>query len=382
MALSRDIYEPLLRRLVLCRFSNIKQITGSVIAVQPTTDNWERLGSVSVQSGDVTTTYGAALVIDCSGRASSGYRWFKDTPVDTKQSDTPSGYLPYADLALSYDHKLGSATCEFIVPANFLETIGCPIDRSSSNLYVSIPDYKQDGRAIVIALREHNRLQISFGGYDIREKMTTVGDVRTFFSEMVLHEPLPEWVSNLLDEVEEKQYPPSIWTWRVPPSTYIQYHRAAKLPCNFIAIGDSVLTLNPVPGQGCTKACIEAVTLNSLLKSVREVDAIGNIVIPSGFSNKFFRSQLYRTGRLWDSNRASDYGYETVVPVKGDDHSFGKDQREFIHGKLLPMIITDDETSTIFWAVSAFLEAPTEMMFPSFLFKVWWNSTKARLFSS
>jgi hypothetical protein len=95
--------------------------------------------------------------------------------------------------------------------------------------------------------------------------MTSIDDIKKFLSGMVVLSPIPDWIFRLLELFEEEQVPSTysharcrtfilitfeltLITRCAAPSVYVQYHLAKNIPSNFIAIGDSVLKLNPVRG--------------------------------------------------------------------------------------------------------------------------------------
>lgn len=100
----------------------------------------------------------------------------------------------------------------------------------------------------------------------MRDRITSPSDIKKFLSQMILTRPLPDWIRRTLDLFEEELVPltyvhsrcrmsplldvseQSFLISHTAPSVYIQYHLAEKLPSNFVAIGDSVLQLNPVRG--------------------------------------------------------------------------------------------------------------------------------------
>lgn len=73
--------------------------------------------------------------------------------------------------------------------------------------------------------------------------------------------------------------------------------KAAALPDNFAIMGDALIRLNPVFGQGCAKAGQDVTTLNSLLRKCT------GIVVPDGFSRQLLSVQTPRARVFFDSTR-------------------------------------------------------------------------------
>ncbi|KAJ7806255.1 hypothetical protein B0H14DRAFT_3484240 [Mycena olivaceomarginata] len=97
--------------------------------------------------------------------------------------------------------------------------------------------------------------------------------------------------------------------------SYVKYHSlpSGTLPCNFIAVGDANLQLNPVHGQGFAKVMLNSITLNTLLHSIGS----NALSLPRDFSTRYFKTNAARTQGLWDATRLHDYGALTCEPMAG-----------------------------------------------------------------
>jgi len=64
------------------------------------------------------------------------------------------------------------------------------------------------------------------------------------------------------------------------------------------------MKLNPVDGQGCTKAMVDAVALDSVLHTIpaQKFDE-------TDIMTKHFKKVAPRTAGLWDETKANDYGF-------------------------------------------------------------------------
>lgn len=183
---------------------------------------------------------------------------------------------------------------------------------------------------------------IACGGWAVRERMTSVADIRSFLSQTAPAQPIPNWIFATLDLFEQEDVPATYfysrcrtcqsifsknrledtWVLHVAPAVYIQYHQAKNLPSNFIAIGDSVMESNPISGypislqfvsstftcqskcrQGLVKAFVGAVTLNAMLARYapdpsRHLIEFKSVLSPD-FSKNFFAALATRTGHVW-----------------------------------------------------------------------------------
>jgi hypothetical protein len=73
----------------------------------------------------------------------------------------------------------------------------------------------------------------------------------------------------------------------------VKYHEVARLPSNFVALGDSVMRSSPVYGLGVTKGMVGAATLAGIL------DRVKGSSIPGWFGKRVLDSQNTRTEWLW-----------------------------------------------------------------------------------
>jgi hypothetical protein len=78
----------------------------------------------------------------------------------------------------------------------------------------------------------------------------TPQDFKAQLLSMSEKDPPPSEVMQMLDTLieQEAEAPVSVVDLKVPACSFIEYHKVKGLPSNFIAIGDSVLQLNPAFG--------------------------------------------------------------------------------------------------------------------------------------
>ncbi|KAF8507736.1 hypothetical protein JB92DRAFT_3098220 [Gautieria morchelliformis] len=432
MNLSRAAFEPFLRRLVLDTCHNVEYMTGTVtgfVRGESAPVRYEK--PVGMESSDTIPTatpvaavrirsrdgeeniLPAALVV---GPAIGGFRWLQslnqspsslepasdakeaqfEAPNATLPSDTESSFrpmkndvqnppsqLPLSALRLTYDHRMAYTTCSFDVPPHLvpkLMELGFPSAYATAGLvYLSVPNPRVDKRNVIIARKGPTSLVFTLGGWDVRSRIVSLVDVRSFLSQMTLAAPLPVWIGRVLEIFEEEDVPLECVHARSPPSVYIRYHLSpSSIPHNFVAVGDSVLQLNPVRGHGCTKACVDAVTLDGLLRKLKSAPSDRPIrsgshaytgVISPDFSRAFFRSQALRTGGLWKSYTSQDYRFPTTTPAHGDTHSTGSWQRQY-GVWIATLAMKDQEVSEVWWRVVNWLNPPTDLYSPVIVFKI------------
>jgi hypothetical protein len=104
----------------------------------------------------------------------------------------------------------------------------------------------------------------------------------------ILEEAFPEASTGLL-----------IRKCKVPTMHHVRYDLVKTLPNNFVAHGDALINLNPIFGQGCAKAAMDATTLDAFLRALpTSLD-----VVPSGFSKRMVVLQTRRNRSMFDNTR-------------------------------------------------------------------------------
>lgn len=93
--------------------------------------------------------------------------------------------------------------------------------------------------------------------------------------------------------------PPFI-AMRADPMYFLRYDLAPEsaVPSNFAVLGDAMIKLNPVFGQGCSKAMVDVASLDEALRTLSP-----SAGIPRGFSKKLFKLQLNRGAPMFNLTR-------------------------------------------------------------------------------
>jgi hypothetical protein len=150
-------------------------------------------------------------------------------------------------------------------------------------------------------------------------------------SEEGSYQPALDTLRILEDAFPEASTGSSIRKHKVTTMHHIRYDLVETLPDNFAAHGDALINLNPVFGQGCTKAAMDATTLDAFLRA----SPTSREIVPSGFSKKMIVLQTRRNRFMFDSTRwlgwlvlprldiqsadqYADYAHETTVPMEGE----------------------------------------------------------------
>ncbi|KZT32113.1 hypothetical protein SISSUDRAFT_584852 [Sistotremastrum suecicum HHB10207 ss-3] len=378
LSVARPSYETLLRKFVRNECHNVEFVAGTVTGINLDASHQvaglsQRVQSVNIRSEDgIETTEPVVLIADCTGPTTAGLKWI--TAVDKSPQVSKD----------VYDPKMHYTTCEFEVDPAIMEKVDFPGGYSNGRaLYVGVPDSRIEHRTMLMFRREHNTLQIICGGWDVTDRPRSVDDIRTFLQQIKGAQPMPAYIFQILDALESNNCDLSatFHDARCPPCYIVKYHEILdKLPTNFIALGDSLLRLNPVRGQGCTKAMVGAAILSSLLHKCRpELDAnTGSQVLPHDFTKNFFKQQHKRTESLWIETKADDYGWDTTVPVEGETLKEGAFLRWY--GRNFVNLTTKSEyAALILFRSSMFIAPGSDAISPYVALLVAWTGFKEYL---
>lgn len=381
LSMTRPLFETTLRRLVLQTCPEVEYIHGTVTGlIYDETLNKVNGVHVKLPTGEKSEITGT-LVVDATGPALGGYRWLKAIPTFSDSRRSPS----LQDLKISFDPKMAYSTCEFKLPPKlddeFREYNFPPADGrdTTSTVYVSLPRDSMNNRHVIIEKRENNFLHFVCGGYDFRDRIESVEEIQEFVSQLKLKRPLPEWVNEMLETLRRENVPVSFLYSRCPPSVYIKYHEADYLPSNFVVVGDALSQTDPVNGQGCSKACANAIVLNSQLH--RSVITVNNKPeLPATFSKTYFAEVKDRTEHIWNNIKNVDYNFSTTVPLPGESL---QTTSSFLrgYGHIYGHLATKDgDISGSVYRQTAWLEPPTNTLAPWIVARIAWAWIKQSFF--
>ncbi|KIM76599.1 hypothetical protein PILCRDRAFT_12650 [Piloderma croceum F 1598] len=190
---------------------------------------------------------------------------------------------------------------------------------------------------------------------------------------MVAASLIPGWffeVLDILNEIDDQAVKSRV---RCSASIFTRYHDAKDLPANFIAIGDSIMKLNPIFGHGCTQAVLGVAALDSTLRKAccTEVGSKAPPFLPANFSRDFFAAQRTKIEPIWDTTKIVDYGLPTTVPIPGESLSSGALIRWY-QRRFQLLVFTDKDACSAIWHVRSFLAPQIDTIQPSLVLKVLW----------
>ena len=117
--------------------------------------------------------------------------------------------------------------------------------------------------------------------------------------------------SDIYNAIKDYELSGPIFGYRTSGSKQFHYEKMKDWPENFIAYGDSVSSFNPFYGQGITVSCIEAVTLDKILREYKKRNK-GLL----GFS-RVFQKKVSKINNLpWLFGTSEDFRWPTTEGIK------------------------------------------------------------------
>ncbi|KAH7908362.1 hypothetical protein BJ138DRAFT_361040 [Hygrophoropsis aurantiaca] len=378
---SRQSTETLLRRLVVGQkdqYPNIKWAVGTVTGVTTDPDDESRLKNVIVRTADGTTTeLEGTLIIDCTGPAQAGLKWLQHAGYGfSSDGSYKKGTLPLDQLSISYNQQVQYSTYVFRVPPELGRRMPTPTKWDEEGMFTAVfTDARVEKKLVTGQRIENNQLVLCCGVWAPTEDLPrTLAEIREFSRSMILSRPLPEWFFELLDLLDEVEDTMELYAARCPPSTSVRFHQATNLPSNYIALADSTMRVNPVFGQGITKATLGAISLNNVLHDLHNRTSSYLLVpkLPDSFAKDFFAVQWNKIYPIWEGTRVFDYGWDTTIPLPGETTDFGAALRWW-QQNILTLAMTDRQAASAYWHTLMMMGPATDMFHPRLVLKILWR---------
>ncbi|KAG8993377.1 hypothetical protein FRB95_006375 [Tulasnella sp. JGI-2019a] len=367
LPVTREAFEILLRRLVVKYKSNVTFLAGIVDGFERDERDEHKLSGVKVRASVGKEVEPADFVIDATGPAQTSYhKWLAN-----------AGFGPLPDTMYEeYNPHCNYVQSTWTIPKHVMQKIVAvlPYGPHRGAVHYNAPDWAMgERRAQSIMLCENDQLQVMCGGWGIStaDLPHTIQEYRAYTQSIHQTNPAPQWLYKMFDvlEVHEEECAP--WYDDVNNGTFsfVKYHEADKgsIPSNWVSVGDSLMKLNPIYGQGCSKAMMDAVAINSLLRQVSHQQDL-----PPDFAASYFQKATNRTKGMWDSNKATDYGWDSTEPAKGETLAVGTFGRNF--AKHITYVCRKNPKLFAMWLQVVNCLAPsTDFFTPSLLVRVAWS---------
>ncbi|KAM0791043.1 hypothetical protein ACM66B_004339 [Microbotryomycetes sp. NB124-2] len=297
--ISREALEALLRKLVLSTCSNVETRVGMAKGIVMSQDR-KSVESVMVRSPDgQVDNVECAFVVDASGTTNGSIGWLKNAGFRAPEKVTYDPAIVYTCYTF---HTTPATRAKFDaikgVPRTWCETghIGASLG-SSHSAFLQM----EDGKV--------RTMFQTFTGQD--NDPQSVQDVEAGYAV----EPYADWqreAIKLLCHAEEDDGAPAAVRSKVAIGLcYRVTYRARDMPVNLVPLGDTILRVNPIFGQGCAKSVVDALTLDRVL---RHQDGHA---FDGSFVAKFLDLHYKRTDPLWETTRVHDYAHPETTPCAG-----------------------------------------------------------------
>ncbi|KAM6501577.1 hypothetical protein JOM56_001554 [Amanita muscaria] len=367
--------ETLLRRLVVGRkqYPNIQLIQGTVTGCEIDSENPKYLSKVVFRraSDNQTIAIPATMIIDCTGPARAGMKMLRRLGYGMATTNQPS----LDELTVHYNQNVHYSS--FDVPATDDLIQRLPLEaRKPGPIRRWIPDLLRDNKAVLLQRIDNNIIQVAAAGWGLKELPRDLDEVEAFARSLKVETPIPEWwydTLHLLKEVEDKMTKKVV---PMPPSVYTAFHRARNMPSNWIAVGDSIMTINPILAQGVSKVLLGVATLNSLLHQQGQSERPDRLT--ENFANRFFHAQAEKIEPMWRGVKGIDYHFDTTIPIAGETLSNDWFVRSYIRA-FFKLATKNNDAGSIMWHVFNFLAPPIDYFHPYFVPRVLLEMLRERL---
>jgi 2-polyprenyl-6-methoxyphenol hydroxylase-like FAD-dependent oxidoreductase len=279
---------------------------------------------VRVEINDLPETIMADLVVDATGRGSSGPAWLKRLGFEVPEEER-------IEIGAGYTTRVYRRK-----PSDI-----------GGKLAVVIAGSAPNWRNGVVLAQSEDRWIVSIGGY--------LGDHAPaddqMFSAYAASMTAPE-----IHEVVANAEPLSDFlTYRFPASQRRRYERLTRFPRGLLMFGDAICSFNPVYGQGMTVAAQEAAALDSCLnKGVADL------------AQRFFKAAAGVVDVPWDIAVGNDLRHPAV---KGPRPAFVRFINWYV-GKLHMAAQHDEKLSNAFLSVANLVSPPPTLLSPSVAWRV------------
>ncbi|KAF8624200.1 hypothetical protein AX17_007189 [Amanita inopinata Kibby_2008] len=370
--------ETLLRRLVVGRksYPNIEQVAGTVVGVEHDVEDPRYLNKVLVRQGTAgddsnIIAIPAALVVDCTGPARAGSKMIRRLGFGTANTSEP-GMLPWEELKISFDQDMHYSTLSLPVTDDMIKRFPAEAQKVGPILNY-FPDSRLEHRVVFSQRVDRRIVQLCTGQWGNADLPTSLDDFKAFAKSLNADHPIPAWWYQFVDTLKDVEDKMTFKAVRIPSSVYTRYHLAANMPNNWVALGDSIMRINPIFGQGINKALLGVVSLNTLLHEVRIRDQGDGAKLPRDFARRFFDAQAGKIEPIWDGVKGVDYDFDTTIPLSGETRSAAWLIRWYIRA-VQRLAASDEKAGSAVWHVQMFLAPPIDYFHPDLLIKVIWGT--------
>ncbi|KAF8328078.1 uncharacterized protein EI90DRAFT_3065502 [Cantharellus anzutake] len=304
----------------------------------------------SMESAE-TVTLPCVFFADCSGANAIASKLLPQAAADhSKPNSTTTAIVPHWGPYTRHSYSPNAVYRCFYVPVKgekLKSRIAKLVPRNDPNwgnwdeltlLYFQLPMFDVGGcgkgprEGIIIEKVFDNEVLMNYIGVGDVTPPSNLAQLDQIFRDT--HEELFKlnpalqdislWVYELFDLFRESQVDDEIQILPAKLSTswYIDY-LSAPTPNNFVAVGDSVMFVNPLFAQGMMKALGSVTVLNTALhRHITDSTPDANVAsLP--ISRSYFELANQICIPIYDLNRSLDFGFLSSTPQEGDTLEYG-----------------------------------------------------------
>jgi 2-polyprenyl-6-methoxyphenol hydroxylase-like FAD-dependent oxidoreductase len=268
------------------------------------------------------------LIVDCTGRGSQTPQW-----LETHGYQKPPEERVHIGV--------GYATGHFERHPDELSGL--------SGVIVSRSQDCPRGAAMIA--QENERWILSLGGWLGDQPPTDLDGFRSYANT------LPSW--EVREVVSKNRLIGEIVPYNYPASKRWHYHKLGRFPKGFLVLGDALCSFNPIYGQGMTSAALQALVLQLELQKGKD-----------NLAQRFFSSANNIVDIPWQMAVGKDLSNPAIQGARSQKMRLT--QTYLKH--LMPVAWQDPEVAKAFLQVTNLLNAPTSLMSPDILWRVFKNS--------
>lgn len=315
---SRNAIEWAIRQCA-SRLPNVRIIDNTIVTGLATTDDRSTVTGVTTAS----ETFLADLVVDSSGRAAHGPGWLEHIGYERPHETRVPVNVTYGTRRYKRD----------------------PV-RHGSIYRISVAPTEDGHRGGVMIAQEDGTWIVTLSGF---------GNHRPELDEKKFHDFAKSFVApDIADAITDAEPVDDGHRFKIPAIVWRDY-KGTKLPRNYLPIGDTICSLNPIYAQGMTVASEEAVILADCLGAGRD-----------DLTARFLTEADKFIGRVWNSTAPLDRRAmeTTATPKKG--------ARDVIMTAFGQAMASDPKVVEAFLRVNGLLDSPSKLTRPSILARVAW----------
>jgi 2-polyprenyl-6-methoxyphenol hydroxylase-like FAD-dependent oxidoreductase len=326
---SRPLLDQHVRRRVLALPRIKARQTAAVTALQGTA---QRVTGVRLANGEELA---ADLVVDASGRDSAAPSWLQALGLAPPVDSTVKSFVGYA-------------TRWYEAPQAKVWDRDTVIATGRPPLFT---------RTVFLVPVENNRVVVTLAGINGDYPPTDEAGAVAFAGSIGVP-GLVEWMA------AARPLGP-LYGFRFDQNRLRHFERC-KLPGGFIAVGDAVVSFNPIYGQGMSTASIAVELLQEMLAGGADAEAL---------SRRYHRQLAKRLAPMWVQTTTEDLRYPGTEGKRGMSQ---KIMRAYVD-RLFLLSATKPDVKLALFNVIAMIEPPTTLFAPKLLWNVLTTSIPSTL---